>query len=178
MSRRMQENIAVLLLAALFAAMIVMGLDYTPRARLVSMPVAVIGLGLALAQLAWQNFRAGDDLHVDALKLLAGRGEQAVEAVEASHAPPKARRGGRFADELAAFAMIAAVTTSFFVFGPLPTTFVFCTIYLAASRQSSWLRAALIAALVTLAIWFLFGEVLGIRIDRSLVGPMLHRMLG
>jgi hypothetical protein len=175
MSRRAQENIAVLLLIALFAAMIVIGMDYTPRARLVSFPVAVIGLGLALAQLAWQNFRSADELHVDALQILAGRSEKAIEETNAPR--PKAPKGGGFTAELAAFAIVAAVTTSFFVFGALPTTFVFCTTYLAWSRQSSWLRAALIAAVATLAIWFLFGEVLGIRIDRSLVGPMIHRMM-
>ncbi len=135
MSRRAQENIAVLLLIALFAAMIVIGMDYTPRARLVSFPVAVIGLGLALAQLAWQNFRSADDLHVDALQILAGRSEKAMEETNAPR--PKAPKGGGFTAELAAFAIVAAVTTSFFVFGALPTTFVFCTAYLAWSRQSS-----------------------------------------
>lgn len=176
MSRRAQENIAVLLLIALFAAMLIVGTDYTPRAKLVSFPVAVVGLALAIMQLAWQNFRTSDDLHVDALELIAGREEAAAE--ERRIAKPKGPKPGGFTAELAAFGIVAAVTSSFFVFGALPSTFVFCTLYLALSRQSSWLRAALIAAVVTLAIWFLFGEVLGIRIDRSLVGPMLHKMLG
>ncbi|MFK8250855.1 tripartite tricarboxylate transporter TctB family protein [Ancylobacter terrae] len=177
MSRRAQENTVLLIIIALFIAMIWASLDYVPRARLVPLPVATIGLVLALMQLAWQNLRSTDDLHVDALQLIAGRAEAGGPTPDAAGAePPKPR--AKFADEVAGFAIVAVVTTAFFVFGLLPTTFVFCATYLILSRQSSPVRALLIAAVFTAMIWFVFGEVLGIRIDRSLIAPWVDRWLG
>lgn len=177
MSRRAQENTVLLIIIALFIAMIWASMDYVPRARLVPLPVATIGLVLALMQLAWQNLRNTDELHVDALELIAGRAEAGGPAPHAGSAPPPRPRA-KFADEIAAFAIVAAVTTAFFVFGLLPTTFVFSATYLILSRQSSPIRAILIAAVLTAAIWLVFGEVLGIRLDRSLITPWVNRWLG
>ena len=73
MSRRAQENILAIMLMAFFVGVLVISLDYSPRARLVPIPISVLGILLLGAQLVWQNLRSPDELHVDMLEFLTKR---------------------------------------------------------------------------------------------------------
>ena len=116
MSRRAQENIVAGFVLAFFVAIIVLSLDYSPRARFVPMPVAVLGAMLVTIQLVWQNLRSPDELHVDVLELLTGRARNADK--DGDGTTPGARdtaAGTR--KQLIAFGMVSLVVATAFVIG-------------------------------------------------------------
>ena len=92
MSRRLQENIVILLLLAFFVAILVVSLGYGPRTRLVPVPISILAIVLILFQLVWQNFRTADDLSIDLLAVLTGRGD-APDAKGADAAPQQTGAG-------------------------------------------------------------------------------------
>jgi hypothetical protein len=176
MSRRLQENIVVLVFLALFASIIVVSLGYGPRARMVPLPIAAFGILLALGQLAWQNLRSESELQIDMLQFLTGRSDAAEDVPDRQPAPVAEKpAGSQFSREVRVTALVAAIVVAFLFAGALPTSFVLCAGYFGVSRQYGWLRATLTALVFTVVIWLLFGQVLGIPIERSLLGPMLAR---
>lgn len=175
MSRRMQENLIVLVFLALFASVIVASLGYGPRARMVPVPIAALGIVLGLAQLVWQNLRSESELQIDMLQFLTGRSDAAddVPDRQAPAAPKPA--GGEFGRELRVAALVAAIVAGTMLFGILPASFVLCAAYFGFSRQYGWLRAVVTGLAFSAVLWLLFGHVLGIPIGRSILGPILAR---
>ena len=70
MSRRTQENIMAGAILCVFIGVIVMSLDYGPRARMIPLPLATFGVILIVIQLVWQNLRSTDELQMDMLQTL------------------------------------------------------------------------------------------------------------
>jgi hypothetical protein len=123
MSRRAHENIVAGCVLAFFLAIIVLSFDYSPRARFVPMPVAVLGVILVTIQLVWQNLRSPDELHVDVLELLTGHarnadGDGGGAKAAARDADPGARK------QLIAFGMVALLLAGFLLLGPIPSILV------------------------------------------------------
>ncbi|HEX2725146.1 MAG TPA: hypothetical protein VHN20_04930, partial [Beijerinckiaceae bacterium] len=112
MSRRAQENIVAGFVLAFFLAIIVLSLDYSPRARFVPMPVAVFGALLVTIQLVWQNLRSPDELHVDVLELLTGRARN-VDADGNVTTAPVRDAGSGVRKQLIAFGMVALLLAGF-----------------------------------------------------------------
>lgn len=176
MTRRTQENIVVLVFLALFVTVIVISLGYGPRARMVPLPIATLGIVLGLVQLVWQNLRSESELQIDMLQFLTGRSDAGEDVPERAPAPAAAAStGSTFGREIRITAIVAAIVAAFLLFGALPTSFVLCAAYFGFSRQYGWLRATLTALVFTAVVWLLFGHVLGIPIMRSILGPMLAR---
>ena len=98
MSRRIQENLVLCAVLAIFIAAIVACTGYGARARVVPLPIATLGAMLTVAQLVLQNLPGVGDLHLDALELFTSH------APGAAAAKPAAKRGKRRAgrDALAA----------------------------------------------------------------------------
>ena len=170
MSRRMQENLVAGLLLLLFVGVLIMSFDYGPRARLVPVPIAIIGILLTLGQLVWQNLRGADELHVDVLELVAGRdGRQRREA---------ARRGTgqhTLGAQVKAFAIVAALLVLFLVLGPVPAIFVFSAGYFILSGESSWPRGLLYACACTGLLYLIFGYILQVQLNRGLAAPLISQ---
>ena len=55
----------------MFIGVIVMCLDYGPRARMVPLPLAIFGLIMMAAQIVWQNLRSTDELQIDMISVPA-----------------------------------------------------------------------------------------------------------
>jgi Tripartite tricarboxylate transporter TctB family len=175
MSRRVQENLVAAILLLLFAGVLIASFDYGPRARLVPVPIAIIGILLTAAQLVWQNLRGADELHVDVLELVAGRDGSSRRKAAQSEA------GGSAAHSLGAqakaFAIVGALLALFLVLGPVPAIFVFSAGYFILSGETSWPRGLLHAFACTGLLYLIFGYILQVQLNRGLAAPLIGQYL-
>ncbi len=173
MSRRIQENIVILLLLAFFVMVLVMSLGYGPRTRLVPVPIAILAIALIVFQFAWQNFRAADDLSVDLLEVLTGRGDKQGSA--AADGPPERAATtvpGEWRRIGVAFGMVAVLVTAILAVGPVPSIFVFTGAYLVLSGHYRLGRAAAYAALFTVATYLVFVQILQLQLYNGYLEPV------
>jgi hypothetical protein len=180
MSRRAQENLICGVLFAGFIMIIVLSLDYSPRSRLVPLPMAILGAILVTIQFAWQNVRSPDDLKVDVLEFLTGQSR--TESASATGDQPslptsEPRAPGPFRNAVA-FAMVALLLAAFLLLGPVPAVFLFTAGYLILSGHSSWPRGLAYGAVFTVIIVVVFGYILKIPLDRSILLPGIGQYVG
>jgi hypothetical protein len=176
MSRRAQENLIAAVLLAGFLAIIVMSLEYSPRARLVPLPMAVLGTILVLVQLVWQNLRSVDELQVDVLELLTGQARDRGAAVGQRPGGAPGERGA--SKEAVAFAMLVALLAAFLLFGPVPAIFLFTAAYLILTRYCTWAKGLSYAAALTVIVVVVFGYILKIPLERSYLLPGIGQYIG
>jgi Tripartite tricarboxylate transporter TctB family len=171
MSRRMQDNLVAAVLLLLFTAVLVMSFDYGPRARLVPVPIAIIGILLTLAQLAWQNLRGADELHVDMLELVAGRdGSDRRRAAQTEAGETIGQPSLRA--QAKAFAIVAVLLALFLVLGPIPAIFLFSAGYFILTGEA-WFRGLLYAFLCAGSLYLVFGYTLQVQLNRGLAAPLI-----
>jgi Tripartite tricarboxylate transporter TctB family len=171
MSRRVQDNLIAAVLLLLFVAVLIMSFDYGPRARLVPVPIAIIGILLTLAQLVWQNLRGADELHVDVLELMAGRdGSNRRKSAQTETASTTQQRS--LGAQAKAFGIVAALLALFLALGPIPAIFVFSAGYFILSGES-WFRGLLYAFLCAGSLYLVFGYILQVQLNRGLAAPLL-----
>jgi Tripartite tricarboxylate transporter TctB family len=175
MSRRLQENLVAAVLLLLFVAVLVMSFDYGPRARLVPVPIAIIGILLTLAQLVWQNLRGADELHVDVLELVAGR-ESSDRRRAAQTETGGATGQPSLRAQAKAFAIVAALLALFLVLGPIPAIFLFSAGYFILTGES-WFRGLLYAFLCAGSLYLVFGYTLQVQLNRGLAAPLIGQYL-
>jgi hypothetical protein len=172
MGRRAQENLIALCLLAFFIGIIVLSMDYSPRARFVPLPMAVLGALLVLVQIAWQNTRSIDELQVDVLEMLTG------------HARSKEEKGNRTPDphsafkHAVAFGMVALLLAGFVLLGPIPSIFLFTAGYLILTGYFPWPKGLVYAAVLTVIVVVVFGYILKIPLDRSVLLPGITHYIG
>jgi hypothetical protein len=175
MSRRAQENLVAAVLLLLFIAVLVMSFDYGPRARLVPVPIAIIGILLTLAQLVWQNLRGADELHVDMLELVAGReGSDRRKAAQAGTEPSS--KEPSLQAQAKAFGIVAALLALFLVLGPVPAMFLFSAGYFILTGEGWW-RGLLYAFLCAGSLYLVFGYILQVQLNRGLAAPLIGQYL-
>ena len=179
MSRRAQENLIAGILLAGFIGIIVLSLDYSPRSRLVPLPMAVLGAILVTIQLVWQNLRSVDELQVDVLEFLTGQSRVKSPALGCDQAPidSGARNTGAMKN-VVAFAIVAALLAAFLLLGPIPAIFLFTAGYLILTRYSSWPRGLAYGTAFTAIIVVVFGYILKIPLDRSILLPGIGQYVG
>ena len=175
MSRRAQENLVAAVLLLLFAGVLIMSFDYGPRARLVPVPIAIIGILLTVAQLVWQNLRAADELHVDVLELVAGRDGSNRRKAAQQEAGDSTMQHSLLA-QAKAFAIVAALLALFLLLGPLPAIFVFSAGYFILTGES-WFRGLLYAFLCAGLLYLVFGYALQVQLNRGLAAPLIGQYL-
>jgi hypothetical protein len=177
MSRRIQENIVAGFVLAFLLAIIVLSLDYSPRARFVPMPVAVFGVILVSIQLVWQNLRSPDELHVDVLELLTGRARNADGSGGETKAAAR-DTGPGIRKQVIAFGMVALLLVGFLLLGPIPSIFVFTAAYLGLTGYFPWPKSLVYAVVLTVIVVVVFGYVLQIPLDRSILLPGIGHYIG
>lgn len=177
MSRRIQENIVVVLVILLFIGVILEASTYGPRARMVPIPIALLGILFMGIQLVLQNMRKTQDLHIDLMELISRRStgdeeglpenmkggfEEALGKKKAQQAAPEGARP-TFLREIGALSLVVLLIGMFFTIGPIPTMFVFTCGYFIVSGHFDMLRAVAYSLLFTLSVYALFY--LWLRID-------------
>jgi len=172
MSRRLQENLVLCAVLAIFIAAIVACMGYGPRARVVPLPIATLGAVLTLAQLVLQNLPSVGDLHLDALELFTSHAPGAAPAKPAASPGRRVPDATRWRRELIAIGLVLLLTGLFMLFGPIPSIFLFSTGYMLAKRQYKWPLGLAFAAFFTLVVYGLFAAILGVQMDNGIVGQM------
>jgi hypothetical protein len=172
MSRRTQENLAALVFLAIFIVVIVLSLDFGPRARMIPLPLASLGVVLALVQLVWQNLGSTDTLKMDMIRVEKPQGIEAPApdaAAAEEHTAPSARR------RAAAYGIVAGLLALTLAVGPMPAVFVFTLGYFLVTRYYSPLRAFVYTCLFTAAVYLLFFALLEINPYHGLLAPLIAR---
>ncbi|HEX6002939.1 MAG TPA: tripartite tricarboxylate transporter TctB family protein [Burkholderiales bacterium] len=172
MSRRTQENIVAGVMLGIFIGIIVMSLDYGPRARMIPLPLASFGVILMLIQLVWQNLRSTDDLQMDMLHMLTKRAEQqsTATAEEAGGQRKSSWRG-----EVAALGIVASLVALILLIGPIPSVFIFTGAYFLLSGHYSWFRGLVYTSAFTAAMYLLFVVALEVQLYHGLLAPLVER---
>lgn len=164
MSRLTQENLVAAALLALFAGVIWLCQDFGPRARMIPVPLAVFGIVLTVIQILWQNLRSTDELQMDMI---------AIQAPGASAEPEGAGRKVTWRQEAGALGIVAALLGLIFVVGIIPAVFLFTGGYFLATRLYSWRASLIYTALLTLAVYLLFGVALQIQPYHGVLAPLV-----
>ncbi|MDH5747946.1 MAG: tripartite tricarboxylate transporter TctB family protein [Rhodospirillales bacterium] len=188
MSRHTQENILAFVLLCFFVGIIILSSEYGPRARLVPIPISVLGMILLAIQIIWQNLRPADELHVDVLEFLTkqeikpGETEGSVQASSSAPEPVHtasknpAESGGLTSNmrETVAFGKVILFTGLFLLFGPIPSIFIFTFGYFFLSRHFSWQKALFYSAVFSAVIYGLFVEGLQIQLYHGVLDPLIN----
>ena len=117
MGRSTQENIFVGILFCLFVGYVLMSLDFGPNARLVPLPISIIGLILVVTQLAQQNFSKTTKLKTNPEK--TGSEESETD-------------GKR---EIVALGFIAGFVALITLLGPLTAVFFFSALFFISTKH-------------------------------------------
>jgi len=170
MSRRTQENLIAGMLVAVFAVYLLMTLGLGPNARLVPVPIALLGLGFLLIQIINQNRSDGREFQLDLLASLtagvASKEEEAESNLE--EAPPS------FPRELQALGFLAAFIGLILLLGPIAAVFLFTTGFFVMTRHFAPLKAVTVAGLCTLALYLLFAVGLQLQMYYGVLAPLLE----
>lgn len=176
MNRLTQENILAVALLCFFVGILVLSLDYGPRARLVPIPISVLGIILLGTQLVWQNLRSPDELHVDMLEFLTRRGIKPGADADAASSGESApvESPSTFGREVIAFGKVLGFVGLFLLLGPFPSVFIFTFAYFSLSRHYRWPKALLVTTIFTAIVYGLFVEVLKIQIYHGILEPLVN----
>ncbi|HSG66131.1 MAG TPA: tripartite tricarboxylate transporter TctB family protein [Gammaproteobacteria bacterium] len=173
MSRRTQENVLAAVLAAIFVGYIAITLTFGPNARLVPLPIALVGLACLIVQVVRQN-RAGGlsrNAFTPLALLTGGRPTEAGDDDPATAPPDRdARR------ELRAFAFVGLLVALIVLLGPVPAVFLFSTGYLSVSKHYPAWKAAATAGAFTVVIYLLFVAGLELQLYHGLLAPLIDRL--
>jgi len=183
-NRRIQENIILVVLLAIFIALFTMSFGYGPRARLVPLPIACLAIVLLLAQLYWENFRPADDLKMDMMEVVGADKNIAEVEVKFSSVMVAALpedtwtpRVPTLRQEASAYGMVLALVGLLMLVGPLPAVFIFTSGYLGLSKQSTWLRSAAIGFSCAAFLYITFGFALGQKLNHGLMAPIIDQYI-
>lgn len=170
MSRRAQENVVVLLLLAFFIAALVISLGYSPRARLVPVPVCSLAILLLLFQLVWQNFVSANALNVDIFDALTSRAPSAQS--DAAGADKQAGEDGEWRRIAIALGFVSLLVALVLLIGPLPAIFIFTCGYFVLSRHFSLAKAVAYTLVFTVAVYVVFVQVLQLQLYHGYLEPV------
>lgn len=177
MSRRVQENLIAAVFLVLFAGVIVLSLQFGPRARMIPLPLAIFGLVLTVIQIAWQNLRSIDELQIDMFDMLVSQPENATVAkAEAPAEAATSAQSSSWRREAGAYGIVAALLSLILLVGPLPAIFVFTGGYFFLSKHYSWRRGLIYTVILTAMVYLLFVAALGIQLYHGLLEPLVERM--
>lgn len=165
MTRRTQENFVVAILICVLIATLVAAMEYGPRARLVPIPIAVLGLIMAVGQLFLQNFHSEKELRIDVLELVSRRSadREAIDdtASEGEKTDDPAEtdpdeRARFFQREKTAVGFILFLVAIFMLFGPLASVFIFTAGYFILTQHRSPVKSLVFAAGFTALTYIVF----------------------
>ena len=174
MSRRTQENVIAGLLVALFAVYLLMALSMGPNARLVPIPIALLGLGFLLIQIVNQNRSDGREFQLDLLASLTAGVSSSDEDEDVSVESSPGDTPAAFPRELQAAGFLAAFIGLILLLGPIAAVFLFTSGYFVVTRHFAPLKAVTVAGLCTLALYLLFAVGLQLQMYHGVLAPLFE----
>lgn len=171
MTRKTRENAIAIALLLVFIGVIYLCQDYGPRARMIPLPLAILGIVLTLLQLAWQNLRSTDELQMELISVAPPIATQVAE----DEKKPQASRP-EWHRELRAYAIVACLIGLIIVVGLLPAIFLFTGGYVLFTRHYGWLKGLTYTALLTASVYLLFVVALQIQPYHGLLTPLVEQL--
>jgi hypothetical protein len=175
MSRRMQENLVAIIVLMVLIGVVVMSLDFGPRARMIPLPLAIFGIILMVAQIVWQNLRPADELQVDLLQVLTGRPEGKGAGAQDGRAGP-AERKSSWRKEAAALSVVIALVGLILLVGPIAAVCLFTGGYFMLSRHFSPVMSIVYTVAFTVVVYLLFVVALEVQLYHGVLGPVVERL--
>jgi uncharacterized RDD family membrane protein YckC len=174
MSRRAQENLAAIVLLAVFVGVIVLCQDFGRRARMIPLPLAILGAVLMVVQLVWQNLGSTDGLQMEMISV-AGSGAAKAKPESPVQAQP-ADEPSSWRKEAGAFGIVGALLGLVLLLGPVPAVFLFTAAYFALTRHYSFRAALIYTALFTAVTYLLFFVALEIQPYHGVLAPVIEQL--
>lgn len=167
MSKRMQDNIVALVLLAIFCGFLYLSFNYSPKARLVPVPIATASIILILVQLYIQNFARNFDLHVDPSKLFkTSNAEAAISSTETKKTTVKKQGGGK---EIVGLGVVLLFLALVLLIGILPGVFLFIVGYMILIGKQKWYKALIYTTICEVVIYLLFVMMLKVQMYEGLL---------
>ena len=159
MERSTQENIFIGILLCLFVGYVLMSLDFGPNARLVPLPISIIGLMLLVTQLAQQNLLKTVKLKTSAEKM----------------GPKEPETDGK--REIIALGFITGFVALIILLGPLAAVFFFSVMFFIVTKHYALWKAIAVALILSATMYFLF--IIGLRLEsyHGILGSLLVQSL-
>jgi tripartite tricarboxylate transporter TctB family protein len=176
MSRRVQENLIAMALFVVFVAVILMCQDFGPRARMIPLPLAILGLVLTTVQIIWQNLGSTEGLQMDMITVSAPEAAGKKEAEAQTDAKPGGDSTHSWRKEAGAFAIVGALLALVLLLGPVPAVFIFTAAYFALTRYYSFRTALVYTAVFTAVTYLLFFVALEIQPYHGLLAPLVEQL--
>ena len=176
MSRRAQENLLAVALFAVFVGVILMCQDFGPRARMIPLPLAILGVVLTVVQIIWQNLGSTEGLQMDMITVSAP--EAARKGAEAQgDAKSSGDSHHSWRKEAGAFAIVGALLALVLTLGPVPAVFIFTAAYFALTQHYSFRAALVYTGIFTAVTYLLFFVALEIQPYHGLLAPLIEQLL-
>ncbi len=161
MSPRAQENVIAGSLFCIFAGYTAMCLQFGPNARLVPLPMAILGLVFVAVQLIRINLGSQFDVADD-----ASRDSDATTLAT----DRDTRR------ELQAFGCVVVFVCLVALLGPVVAVFLFSSSYLIPSGHAGIAKAITAASVFTAVIYLLFVVALQLQLYHGILEPLVERL--
>ena len=174
MSRRTQENLVAGLLVAVIAAYLLMTLSLGPNARLVPVPIALLGLGFLLIQIVNQNRSDGREFQLDLFATLTAGAASSRADTSGDEESEHRETPESFTRELQALAFLAAFIGLILLLGPIAAVFLFTAGFFVTTRHFAPLKAVTVAGLCTLALYLLFAVGLQLQMYHGVLAPLFE----
>jgi hypothetical protein len=173
MSRRAQENLVAAIILMVLIGVVVMSLDFGPRARMIPLPLAIFGIILIVAQIVWQNLRPADELQVDLLQVLTGRQGGGGGSKRQEEA---ASTGGKssWRKEVAALGIVIALVALILLIGPIAAICLFTGGYFMLSRHFSPVMSIVYTLVFAAVVYLLFVVALEVQLYHGLLEPLVE----
>ncbi|MCC7483497.1 MAG: tripartite tricarboxylate transporter TctB family protein [Burkholderiales bacterium] len=147
--------------------------DFGPRARMIPLPLAVLGIVLTVIQLVWQNLRSTDELRMDMISVgAAPRAAGPGTAAEGEGGGGKRREGWR--EEARAFGIVLALFGLILAVGLIPAVFLFTCGYFVLTREYAWRESLIYTGCLTAAVYALFMVALEVQPYHGLLRPFVE----
>lgn len=161
-------------LLVFFGGVIWLCQDFGPRARMIPLPLAIFGVVLTVIQIAWQNLRSTDELHLD-LFSTAGRIPVLEEERSATGTREGEARRPAWLREAGAYGIVGLLIALILVTGIIPAVFLFTSGYFLLTRHYSLRASVAYTAIFTGAIYLLFVVALQIQPYHGMLAPLVER---
>lgn len=170
MSARAQENIVAGVVLIIFVGYLLITFSLGPNARLVPMPIAVLGIALVSIQLVRQNLRGARELHVDLFASLTG--QPMPEAEPATEPEPASEPGEQFRREVRAVLFVAVFVALIALLGPIVAVFLFSTGFFGLTRHYRPAKALSVGLSFTALLYLLFVVGLQLQLYHGVLEPL------
>ncbi len=167
MNRYAQENLISAVLLAVFIGVIILCQDFGPRARMIPLPLAILGIVLTLIQIAWHNLGSTQELQMDLIQV------QPLPDGVAPAVEPSVAKKSSWQREAGAYGIVTALLALILVVGIMPAIFIFTAGYFLLSGYCAWQASLFYTALFTATAYLLFVVALEMQPYHGLLAPLL-----